>query len=308
MIRIGVVNIDISHPRTFATLLHQENRARYVAIYNDGFRTDEEVAAFMKEFALEKRCATLEELADAVDIAFIQSCNWDRHLELAKPIIARGKPVFLDKPIVGNLRDCFELEDLAKHGARIFGSSSLRYAEEYRNFISIPENERGKIISVFTACGVDEFNYGVHLMEGIHGMLGPGAHSVQFMGGGHRDGMYTESYFVKWQNGVSVIYQTLTGSWQPFEVVIQTTRGTTRFQVDTSRIYKSMLDRICDAFESGKELTPISHLTETIKIYLAGKKSRVRRSEEIKLDALELADPGFDGHAFERAYTLKQGK
>jgi len=308
MIRLGVVNIDISHPRTFATLLQQENRARFVAIYNDGFRTDEEVAAFIKDFSLEKRCETLEELAEMVDLVFIETCNWDRHLELAKPIIARGKPVFLDKPTAGNLRDCFELEELVKHGARIYGSSSLRYAEEYANFMAIPEDQRGKILSVFTSCGVDEFNYGVHLMEGIHGMLGPGAYSVQFIGGGHRDGMYTESYFVKWQNGIGVIYQTLTGAWQPFEVSIQTTKGTTHFQVDTSKIYKAMLDRIFDAFEAGSDLVPISHLTETMKIYLAGKKSRERKGEEIKLDALELADPGFDGFAFEKSYALKLGK
>ncbi|MBN1349238.1 Gfo/Idh/MocA family oxidoreductase [candidate division KSB1 bacterium] len=308
MIRIGVVNIDISHPRSFANILHKEDRARYVAIYNDGFRTDEEVNAFMKEFSLEKRCSSLEELADTVDIAFIQSCNWDRHLELAKPILARGKPVFIDKPIVGSLKDCFELEDLVKHGARIYGSSSVRYAEEYASFLAMPKAERGKIVSIFTSCGVDEFNYGVHIMEGIQGMLGPGAYSVQFIGGANRDGIYTESYFVKWSNGISVIYQIMTGVWQPFVVSVQTTKGTFNFQVDTTKIYKSMLDKIFDAYDAGTELVPISHLTEAIKIYLAGKSSREKCGAEIKLDALELSDPGFDGFAFEKQYALKQGK
>lgn len=308
MIRIGVVNIDISHPRSFATILHQENRARYVAIYNDGFRTDAEVEAFMKEFSLEKRCQSLEELADFVDVGFIQSCNWDKHVEQARPFIEKGKPVFIDKPIVGNLRDCFELEALVKKGARIYGGSSLRYAEEYRNFISIPETERGQIVSVFTSCGVDDFNYGVHIMEGIHGMLGPGAYSVRFIGGGNRDGIYTETYFVQWRNGVRVLYQTMTGVWQPFEVSIQTTKGTYHFQIDTTKIYKAMLDRICDAIETGKELVPISHLIENIKIYLAGKVSREQHGAEIKLESLALSDTGFDGAAYEKKYALQHGK
>lgn len=47
MIRIGVVNIDVSHPLAFSQILNQEDRARYVAVYNDGFRSDEEVDAFI---------------------------------------------------------------------------------------------------------------------------------------------------------------------------------------------------------------------------------------------------------------------
>ena len=55
MITIGVVNIDVSHPKAFASLLENENRARYVAVYNDGFREDDEVEGFIKKFLLEKR-------------------------------------------------------------------------------------------------------------------------------------------------------------------------------------------------------------------------------------------------------------
>jgi len=87
MIKIGVVNIDTSHPRSFARILHKENRARYTGIYNDGFRTDEEIEEFIREFNLEKRYDSVEELAQAVDIVFVQGCNWDRHLELAEPAI-----------------------------------------------------------------------------------------------------------------------------------------------------------------------------------------------------------------------------
>ena len=38
MIRIGAVNIDTSHPLAFSEYLLKGNRARYVAVYNDGFR------------------------------------------------------------------------------------------------------------------------------------------------------------------------------------------------------------------------------------------------------------------------------
>ena len=48
MIRIGVVNIDVSHPKAFSEYLKKGNRARYVAVYNEGFRGDDEVEGFIK--------------------------------------------------------------------------------------------------------------------------------------------------------------------------------------------------------------------------------------------------------------------
>lgn len=101
MFRIGTVNIDTSHAPSFAEILQKGDVARYTCVYNDGFRTDEEVDAFITRFGLEKRYTSLEEMAGNVDIAFIQGCDWDRHLALAEPFVKAGVPVFIDKPIVG---------------------------------------------------------------------------------------------------------------------------------------------------------------------------------------------------------------
>ena len=55
MLRIGTVNIDTSHAPSFAEILAKGDRARYTCVYNDAFRTDEEVNAFIEKFGLEKR-------------------------------------------------------------------------------------------------------------------------------------------------------------------------------------------------------------------------------------------------------------
>lgn len=106
MIRIGAVNIDTSHPLGFGEVMEKDDRARYVGVYNDSFRPDSEVEGFIRRFGLEKRCNTLEELAAMCDIGFIHGCDWDDHLRCAMPFIEQGKPVFIDKPLVGNLADC----------------------------------------------------------------------------------------------------------------------------------------------------------------------------------------------------------
>ena len=214
MIRIGTVNIDTSHPMGFAEAMEKENRARYVGVYNDSFRGDAEVEGFIRRFGLEKRCQSIDELAEMCDIGFIQGCDWDDHLRCAMPFLERGKPVFIDKPLVGNLRDLKRVEELAAKGAVILGASSARYAYEVQEFLAIPEEERGKIVQVFGTAGVDEFNYGIHIAECIGGILGDGARWVRYLGRGEAGGKYAESYYVQYAGGESAIFNTFTGTWQ----------------------------------------------------------------------------------------------
>ena len=304
MFRIGCVNIDTSHPGSFAAKI-AENKLdmRYTAIFNDGFRSDEEVKTFMKNNNIEKRYTCLKEMAKDVDIAFIHDCNWEKHIEHAMPFIEAGKPVFLDKPIVGNLKDCYKIEELVKKGAKILGSSSVRYAfdiEELKKKISANGET---IATVFGTSGVDEFNYGVHIMEGIHNLLGAGVYSTKYLGASRNGAKPAEQYLVKWNNGIQVIYQVQTGQWQAFHLVVTTDKAIHHIQVDSTQIYLALLKRIEAFLKENKPLAPIEELTETVKIYLAGKKSRETGGQEIVLQSLSAGDAGFDGYSFEKGYA-----
>jgi Predicted dehydrogenases and related proteins len=309
MIRIGVVNIDVSHPKAFSEYLAKMDRARYVAVYNDGFRGDDEVEAFMQRFNLQKRCSSIEELADFVDIGFVQSCNWDNHLKQAMPFIERGKPVFIDKPIAGSLTDCRKLEQLVSKGAVILGCSSLRYAEEVVDFVNKPEEERGKILNIFGTSGVDEFNYSIHIVEAIGGIAGTGAISNKFVGRSEVDGKKCETFYVKFNSGIMAIYNSFHGLWQPSEIVIMTTKGTYRFGIDFSKVYGALLDRICDYMEKKiNALAPVEAITESVKIMLAGRISREKGGIEVKLSDIPADDPGYDGDIFKKEYAAAAKK
>lgn len=306
MIRIGCVNIDTSHPSSFGKYLQQSQRARYVAVYNDGFRTDEEVAAFMKNFGVGQRCRSLEELAEQVDVGFIHSCNWKNHLKQAMPFIKKGKWVFIDKPIVGSVADCLKLERLAAQGARILGSSSLRYCREVQTFMAKPEKERGQIVNAFGTVGTDEFNYAIHVVELFGGLLGTGAQSCRFMGRGRVQNQVCEHFLVQYVNGATAIYNVMLGSGHPCEVVMMTTTSTFQFRVDNSQLYGALLDVICDAIEKGQPcLAPVPALTESVRIMLAGRLSRERQGMPVVLADIPADDSGFDGDAFECDYAAK---
>ena len=309
MIRIGVVNIDVSHPKAFAEYFANDTRARYVAVYNDSFREEDEVQGFMNEFGLEKRFHSINEMADFVDVGFIQGCNWDQHIKEAMPFIERNKPVFIDKPIVGSLADCRKLEQLAAQGAIILGSSSVRYAEEIEAFLAEPTQERGEIMTIYGTAGVDEFNYAIHIVEAIHQLAGAAPQSTKYVGRADKDKYSAETFFVKFENGITATYNTFHNLWQPFELVIMTTKKVHQFRIDNTKIYGALLDRICDFLETGQNsLAPVEKITEAIKIMLSGRISKERGGEEIKLKDLPADDPGFDGELFTREYAAKATK
>ena len=301
MFKVGAVDIDTSHPQEFAVKMLQLGRGKYTCVYNAGFRSDNYVEKFMNEKDVPIRCSTLNEMAEQVDVAFIHSCNWDRHLELAEPFIKAAKPVFIDKPIVGNLADCVQIETYVKKGANILGSSALRYCVEFDEFMAKPISERGEIIALFGSVGVDEFNYGIHVVEGF-GRFVTNAHSVQCISSGN-----VEIYRIKYQNGIQAVYQLSTGIWRPAVFVLTTTKGTFTIVPDPQKLYNALLTRIFDGLENNSPLASIDELTDSIKIMLAGKKSRQLHGLEIKLSDLCLNDPGYDGYAFERYYAKLSG-
>ena len=308
MYRIGTVNIDTSHAPSFAEILLQGDVARYTAIYNDGFRTDEEVNAFMEKFGVTERYTDLAEMAKHIDIAFIQSCNWDRHIELSMPFIEAGVPVFIDKPLVGNLKDCRTLEKLAEEGKVILGTSAMRYTYERDSFFAVPDEQRGDILHVSTMVGVDEFNYAIHSIESILGFLkGDSAVSCRYIGGGMVGDVPSDSYYVRFASGATACYHICLKGWQPSTALVMTNKTSFAYKLDVNKLYEAMLKHVC-AWLEGKpnDLVSVTDMTMAVKIMLAGKKSKENGGAEVALADLCESDVGFDGYAFETFYAESQ--
>ncbi|MBQ2718886.1 MAG: Gfo/Idh/MocA family oxidoreductase [Clostridia bacterium] len=309
MFRIGLVDIDVSHPGAFAVRMAEAGLPmRYTHLVNRGFRGEDEVAGFAKTNGVTV-LSSIEEMAEVTDVGFIQSCNWEKHLKAAMPYIERGKPVFLDKPLVGSVADVRRVRELSEAGAVIYGSSSARYAPELGEFLARPVEERGEVLHVFVSAGVDEFNYGIHAAEILGRLAGAPALSCRYAGRSEtRDGRYAETFFATFQNGVSGTYTLCTGQWQPFEVSILTTKTSESFRIDSSRIYTALLVNLAAALEGKEnELATVGEITDNVLMMLAGKVSRERGGETVRLADLP-AEAAFDGDLFERGYAATAPK
>src|SRR5439155_17429283 len=74
---------------------------------------------------------TIDALLERVDAVLLESVDGRPHLEQVRPVIKARKPVFVDKPMAGSLRDVLEIFRLAKEAnVPVFSSSSLRFAKD----------------------------------------------------------------------------------------------------------------------------------------------------------------------------------
>lgn len=305
MKKIGLINIDTSHPLAFSQLMQDETQLdmQYSMVYNDGFRDDNQVNWFVNKYNMEGRAESIEELAEKCDIGFIQSCNWDKHIEQAMPFIEKGKPVFLDKPMVGSESDVKKIRDLIKNGATIVGCSSARYCTEVQEFLALPIEERGEVVAVYAESGMDEFNYSVHVGEIISEIAGAKAVSCKFVDRVNRDDAECELFTVKFENGVIGTYCTYLSGWRNFNVSIITTKTSVCFKIDSSKLYIELLKRISEFLKTGKKATAdVDTILNVTEFMLCGKKSRdSENGREVKISELSDCD-SFDGAKFEEGY------
>jgi predicted dehydrogenase len=194
-IRIGIIGCDTSHVPAFTKLFNDPKAEgeiaglRVVAAFPGG--TDiKESATRAQKFTDELKAGGVEivdsipKLLERVDVVLLESVDGRPHLEQARPVIEAKRPLFIDKPLAGSLADAVAIAELAKkNGVPWFSSSSLRFGPKLVALKSDPKV--GEIVGcdAFGPCPVEEhhpdlFWYGIHGVESLYTIMGPGCESV----------------------------------------------------------------------------------------------------------------------------------
>ncbi|NDD54089.1 hypothetical protein EBZ39_09455 [bacterium] len=175
---------DIKDRTFFTNLLHRSPDMRVTAIYDGGaVQSSEYIAQFAREHGIPQICNSLDELVAQVDGGMVLSQNWDLHLERARPFLLAGKPVFIDKPMVGRLSDLNALLVLAKQtGTPVMGGSTMRFAAEL-GALRDKVTDLGGVVSAFASGPGDLLNFGAHVVEMITAFFGAHITTVSHIGG-----------------------------------------------------------------------------------------------------------------------------
>ena len=195
-IRAGIIGLDTSHVLAFTKTLNAEPQkpevmgVRMVAAYAQGSKDIESSVKRVPEYTEKVRemgvqiVGSIDELLDLVDVVFLETNDGRPHLEQLRPCLAAGKPVFIDKPIAGSLRDAITIFKEAKAaGVPVFSSSSLRFGKDSQ---AVRAGSIGRVKEARTHSPAslepshpDLFWYGIHGVESLFTVMGAGCVSVK---------------------------------------------------------------------------------------------------------------------------------
>jgi predicted dehydrogenase len=195
-LRIGMIGLDTSHVPAFTKLFNDTSDKNHVSggkvvaafkggspdVESSWSRVDGYTKQLQEKFGV-KIVDSIEELCQQVDAVLIESVDGRPHLAQARPVIKAGKPLFIDKPVAGSLRDAIEIYRLAKEAkVPLFSSSSYRF---YEGLIDLKKADLGEIRSVISYGPAhlephhpDLFWYGVHPTEALYTIMGTGCQTV----------------------------------------------------------------------------------------------------------------------------------
>jgi predicted dehydrogenase len=269
-IRVGIIGLDTSHAIAFTKILNDEKASpdvagcRVVAAYPKGSPDIQSSVSRVPGYTAEiqkygvKIVDSIDDLLTQVDAVLLETNDGRPHLEQVRPVLKAGKPVFIDKPVAGSLKDAVAIFREAKEaGVPVFSSSSLRYGKTTQ---AARAGSLGKVTYCETSSPAslekthpDLFWYGIHGVEALFTVMGTGCQSVKRTS---EDGKIVVTG--KWSDGRVGVYRESKG-------YVGKARGDKgEGPVGASDGYRPLVVDIVKFFRTGKP--PVS-AEETIEIY-----------------------------------------
>lgn len=269
-LKIGMVGLDTSHVTAFTSILNDPGHpnhvagGRVVAGFKGGSPDMERSYGRIERFTTELQqkwnvqlVESIAELCEIVDVVMLTSVDGRTHLEQARPVIAAGRPLFVDKPLAASYSDAKEIYRLAQaNEVPIFSASSVRYYADVRKVAAEAKIGDIKGAAVWTGALVEPghpglFFYGIHGVEFLFTILGPGCEEVQ-----HSSGPDQDVVVGRWKDGRMGTLRALKRYGRGFGGALFGTRGAAAVPERTGNYYPAMyselLKRIMQFFRTGQ--------------------------------------------------------
>jgi predicted dehydrogenase len=271
-IRVGIIGTTTSHVPAFTGAINDPNaegvlaEVEVVAGFMGGIEDNpsswdrrEKYAKFLQE----KGCTiydTIEEMLPNVDAVLLEEVDGRPHLRWARPVIAAGKPLFIDKPMAGSLADVVEIFRLAReHKVPCFSSSSLRFASGFQAARKGESFGKVKKCTAWSPMSIephhpDLFWYGIHGCEILFTIMGPGCKTVTRV--------EEKKVVGEWEDGRQGTFVGEKRHGKSYGAEVEGTKGSG--DAGTYEGYEGLVVEICKFFKTGKP--PVAE-EETLEIY-----------------------------------------
>ncbi len=267
-LRVGIIGLTTSHVPAFTNTINDPKaegvlaEVEVVAGFTGGVEDNPSSWGRREKFTeylRKKGCTiydTIEEMLEHVDAVLLEEVDGRPHLEWAKPVIAAGKPLFIDKPMAGSLADVVEIFRLAREaGVPCFSSSSLRYASGFQAARKGEPYGKAQKCVAWSPMSIephhpDLFWYGIHGVEILFTIMGPGCKTVTRVDENKVVGV--------WEDGREGTFIGKKG----YGAEVEGTRGSG--PTGDAEGYKPLVIEVCRFFKTG--IPPVAE-EETLEIY-----------------------------------------
>jgi predicted dehydrogenase len=290
--RIGIIGLDTSHVTEFTKIINKQvenHGCKVVAGYPGGSPDVHDSASRVEMFTEQLRdkygveiVDSVEELCQKVDGILLESVDGRPHLKQAKPVIAAKKPLFIDKPMAGNLADVLEIFRLAnENSVPCWSSSSLRYAPA---IVEMKEKDTvGQVLGcdVFSPCSLEEHHpdlywYGVHGVEMLFTVMGTGCETVRRV-----ETPSSEFVVGIWKGGRVGTYRGIRTGKSEYGVTILGTKAIV--QSDKYGGYEPLVDEIIKFFKTGNVPVPQAETIEIFAFMSAADESKAKGGAAVSI-------------------------
>lgn len=298
--RIGVIDLDTSHPEAFLPLLRARGHD-VVGIHGGTTVVDDAYTAqYAAEHGIPRVVDDPLDLLDMVDAVFVHGVDWDTHVERARPFAEKDVAVHICKPFAGNAADVRELVSWAANGVRISGGSALRWSAAVADW----RGTRRETFAALAATYGHPLDYGIHAYSLLHGLLGPGVEAARAL---DADARCVE---LRWPTaGTAVVVVAPPGEGYGFYATVVARDGVHHIEAGRPpELYDRFLG-VTTAHLAGTCDQPIrfADLVEPELAAIAGLASAKRDGAWVGLHGDPVIDEvSFDGAAFAAAYRVER--
>ncbi len=236
-----------------------------------------------------ERADDLDAMLDAVDGVLVLGVNGHKHLEQATPALERGLATYIDKPLTCDLSQAKQILERARQSdARCYSASSLRFAPEVEALRDAAGDRLGEPVTI-DAYGPGELNesmrglffYGVHTIEMVDAIWGPGVERVRAVSTDDRDLLelaYGDGRYARLRMERRGAYA--------FGATVHGTKAVEPFVVDFGPVYDRLIAGMVRFFEGGDPPAPLRDIVENIAVIEAAHRSIERDGQWTQVESI----------------------
>lgn len=291
--KLGAVGVDSSHLPEFTRRIQARQAAGACRCLVTAFWTDgnhDMPASDVEKWVDETRALGAEAhddlpaMLDQVDGVLVLSVNGALHLQHAAPSLRRGLPTYIDKPLTCDLQEAKKILRMAKEfDAACYSASSLRFASEIK---AARESGIGQLAAI-DAYGPGEwhplmpgvFFYGVHTIEMVDALWGPGVAAVSARHTEDRDTVQ-----LRYRDGRDAMLRLERAGSYDFGATLHGREGVHSFRVDFATVYDRLIEGMTDFFDHGKAPVDLDNILENIAVMEAANRSIADDGAWVELD------------------------